>query len=108
MLMKKKLIMFVLALCIMVLFSIMENSNQAVVYADADECGELSVCFVPADPASIESVTVTVDDWNGFRESDGDHGDYILGTCLENNITVPPESDPGLEVKEWKESVSNN
>jgi len=105
--MKKKLIMFVLALCIMVLFSIMENSNQAVVYAGEDDCGKLTICFIPSGDPDGRTLKVSVDAWNVHRENNGgDHGPYVMGSCQENGVT---ENNTGsLEVKEWKESVSNN
>lgn len=95
--MKKKLIMFVLALCIMVLFSIMENSNQAVVYADPDDCACVTICFIPSGDTDGKTLTVPVDAWNKQREANGDHGPYVIGSCPENGVTENPEKVPTID-----------
>ncbi len=112
-LMKKKLTMCFFALCIMVLFSIMESSSQAVVYAGGCGSEKVTICHIPpGNPENAQTLTVSINAWNGhLRNNGGHHNGCHLGACEVNGDEGDEGGEGGgggaaLDVKSWQEAVS--
>ncbi len=113
--MKKKLTVCFLSLCIMVLFSIMENSNQSVVYGGGCGSEQVTICHIPpGNPENAQTLTVSIMAWNGHLYNRGGHHDGChLGACEETGGGGGGSGSSGgsgsaIDVKSWREAVSNN
>ncbi len=99
----------------MVLFSIIANSNQDVVYGCGSE--KITICHIPpGNPTNGQTLTVSINAWNGHLNNNGGHyNGCLMGTCAENGIdegisggSSSGGGSPSVNVKSWQEAVCNH
>ncbi len=111
--MKKKLIMCISVLCCMLLFG-MGNINQAVVYGGGCGSEQVTICHIPpGNPENAQTLTVSINAWNGHMNNNGGHHDGChLGACEESGGGGDGGSGggggPTIDIRSWKEGVSSN
>ncbi len=115
--MKKKLTVCFSALCIMVLFSIMENSNQSVVYGGGCGSEQVTICHIPpGNPENAQTLTVSIMAWNGhLRNNGGNHNGCHLGACEVDSGGDDEGGDdeggggggPSVNIQSYEEAVSS-